>query len=382
MIEDKTGPVQGLKRKILDIDMSSKSKGRLMATPITCINLNKMLFEPPAEKTIIILDVRPFSDFVVGHISTAYNVTLSSIMLRRLHQGKIHLLDLIKEEQREEVKAKLDNNPLVIVYDVETKFAENVSIQPKNALHVIVNWLQQAEYNTVYLQGGFREMKSDFDVVETPSAMGPQGLNLKLASHKTTSPSVTTPIERHKCEKEPTLILDNLYVGAEDHANDAAVMERLGITHILNVTTRAPQNCHENIKYMFIEIQDSWNQDLVSHFEPAFDFIEEARRAGGCVLIHCMAGISRSPTVAIGYLMKTQQLSLSKAYHLVKTKRPSVAPNLDFMGELEIYEKKLKQENPAYETSGWEEERRSATLLKRGLKLPSAKGGLTITIPK
>ena len=37
--------------------------------------------------------------------------------------------------------------------------------------------------------------------------------------------------------------------------------------------------------------------------EAAFGFIEEARQKGAGILVHCVSGISRSPTIVIAYLM-------------------------------------------------------------------------------
>ena len=65
---------------------------------------------------------------------------------------------------------------------------------------------------------------------------------------------------------------------------------------------------------------------------------------GGCVFVHCHAGISRSATISISYIMKTMDYELSKAYEFVKQKRPCISPNLHFMGQLLEFEKQLKEQ--------------------------------------
>lgn len=70
-------------------------------------------------------------------------------------------------------------------------------------------------------------------------------------------------------------------------------------------------------------------------------FAEEARQANTNVLIHCMAGISRSVTLTIAYLMYHFGLSMHAAYQFVKEKRPAISPNLNFMGQLVEFEKEL-----------------------------------------
>ncbi|KAL1453542.1 hypothetical protein MTO96_043745, partial [Rhipicephalus appendiculatus] len=70
----------------------------------------------------------------------------------------------------------------------------------------------------------------------------------------------------------------------------------------------------------------------------------KVRESSGCVLVHCLAGVSRSPTVAIAYVMRHLGLSSDDAYRYVKSKRPSISPNFNFLGQLLEYERELRGE--------------------------------------
>ena len=134
---------------------------------------------------------------------------------------------------------------------------------------------------------------------------------------------------------EPTLILPNLYIGARKDATNPDTLATLGVVAIVNVTKDCPNAFEGRIRYINIPVdvcsefvllisrltfpaQDHWSQDLVQYFDQAFDFIDETRRKGETVLVHCMAGISRSAAITIAYVMRSQRLSLNEAYNYVK----------------------------------------------------------------
>lgn len=65
------------------------------------------------------------------------------------------------------------------------------------------------------------------------------------------------------------------------------------------------------------------------------------------MLVHCVGGVSRSATLCIAYLMSSKTLSLRDAYEFVRKKRPTIAPNINFMGQLLQHEEQLLQHRSA-----------------------------------
>lgn len=54
------------------------------------------------------------------------------------------------------------------------------------------------------------------------------------------------------------------------------------------------------------------------------------RRGGKDVklLVHCMAGVSRSASIVIGWLVWSRKLNLMEAYDHVKERRPRIKPRI------------------------------------------------------
>lgn len=278
---------------------------------------------------VAVVDTRAFSDYVVGHITGSFNLKLSSLLIRRLAQQKVSVADLLTAEQKQQFLLLTKNSECRVVVHDESSVAVAGRYDKKNPLHVVLKSLAATPNPCFYLEGGFDLFKERHgggivaDPAEASSFGGSVGLKLTKSSPTLALNTPTTPIERHHRDVAPCEILPFLYVGAEAHADNREMLARYQFSHVLSVTTRCPTH-YEGITYCNIPIKDSWNQNLLSHFESAFEFIEAAKAKGGRVLIHCVAGISRSPSITIAYIMKHMKMPLADAYALVKVRLPSV----------------------------------------------------------
>lgn len=70
-------------------------------------------------------------------------------------------------------------------------------------------------------------------------------------------------------------------------------------------------------------------------------FADEGRSQKIGVLVHCLAGVSRSVTITVAYLMSHMSLSLNDAFSLVRSRKSNVGPNFHFMEQLHAFEREL-----------------------------------------
>jgi len=136
-------------------------------------------------------------------------------------------------------------------------------------------------------------------------------------------------------------IQDFLFLGSQDAAANIAELESFKITHILNVATGIENAFPKEFIYCNVEILDVDEASIVDCFPKCFAFIESAVNNNTGVLVHCNAGVSRSASVVIGYLMKVKRISYAEAFDIVKEKRSKIQPNRGFIEQLQIYEKQL-----------------------------------------
>ncbi|XP_057486234.1 dual specificity protein phosphatase 1-like isoform X1 [Actinidia eriantha] len=133
-----------------------------------------------------------------------------------------------------------------------------------------------------------------------------------------------------KDDNVPCQIEKDLYLGSLEAANNKSALKSLNVTHILSVTDTLPLAHQNDFVYKTIDIPDRLEVNIAQYFDECFNFIEEAKRVGGGVLVHCVVGKSRSATIVVAYLMKKHRMSVSKALKLVRSKRPIASPQLWF----------------------------------------------------
>lgn len=139
-------------------------------------------------------------------------------------------------------------------------------------------------------------------------------------------------------EKVVTEIVEKkLYLTDMMAANDLKILKKYGIEGVISLGGFHEQPSyivHEGIHYNHIYIDDCENEPISQYFDDAIWFID---KIDGPVLVHCWAGISRSSTIVIAYLIKQKDMTFQEAVNYVQERRTFIAPNDGFLQQLEEF---------------------------------------------
>jgi protein-tyrosine phosphatase len=129
-------------------------------------------------------------------------------------------------------------------------------------------------------------------------------------------------------------IFDQLYLGSKFEASNLEWLQKNYVTHIVNCAIELPAYFVNSFSYLNLKLDDVPSQTIYHVLEKSFNFIIDAISKGGTVFVHCAAGISRSVSIIIYFIMKSKEITFHKAFEFVKSKRPIANPNQGFVMQL------------------------------------------------
>ena len=135
---------------------------------------------------------------------------------------------------------------------------------------------------------------------------------------------------------EANEIAPGLHVGGQETTLDYVL--RSGIKTIICLEERLFDRYP--VDYLNITIRDDPGADIGMHFDTVYTRIRKAL-AKGHVLVQCRAGVSRSSTLAIMYLLRARREPLIEIFLAVKKRRLVIKPNEGFYKTLLKEEKRL-----------------------------------------
>lgn len=150
---------------------------------------------------------------------------------------------------------------------------------------------------------------------------------------------------RYGTPPEPSVIIENLYLGTTSNADNLALLRRHSIKYLLNcagipiVRPDREMRHYKNpsspvIEYEELNIEAGETYDISQHFPKAHQFIEHARNRGR-VLVFC-PDFDRSGAIVISYLIR-KGFSLLRATKMVKRARNAALFNKGFIKQVVIF---------------------------------------------
>jgi protein-tyrosine phosphatase len=139
---------------------------------------------------------------------------------------------------------------------------------------------------------------------------------------------------------KPTHIIDNIYLGSAYNAASFDTLRDCNIKTIVNVTKEISHYYPSDFEYIRFDIYDNNEQSIAKYLDQSYQFIVDKQKAQGNILVHCYMGSSRSASVVIYYLTKTQKktngeyFTFDDALDFIKKKRNIVNPTFRFTKDL------------------------------------------------
>ncbi|NXY51475.1 DUS6 phosphatase, partial [Ceuthmochares aereus] len=298
---------------------------------------------------LLLMDCRPQELYESSHIESAINVAIPGIMLRRLQKGNLPLRALVSssEEDRERFARRCGTDTVVLYDEHSRDWNENTG--GESVLGLLLKRLKDEGCKAFYLEGergclggpgngaspprprSARRDLADRSGRSRAGGMGPgggrEGQKESLPRHLSRGPRGVKP---HRAlifdvlspPLQQAIFLNLLLAGMKISLSSYLIL----ISSVLG--DQLPALC------------------LTCPPLPLCFCADEARGKNCGVLVHCLAGISRSVTVTVAYLMQKLNLSMNDAYDIVKMKKSNISPNFNFMGQLLDFERTLGLSSP------------------------------------
>jgi hypothetical protein len=147
-------------------------------------------------------------------------------------------------------------------------------------------------------------------------------------------------------DKEPHVdasqVESRIFVGTQDAACNGEWLAANNILFILNIGAATTPLIESLVGYKRIMLSDEPESNILAEFDNCFEFIEKALNynATSAILVHCQAGISRSPTIVCAYLMRRHGWTVEAALGHIRAVR-NIGPNFGFRLQLKSYQQSL-----------------------------------------
>jgi hypothetical protein len=127
-----------------------------------------------------------------------------------------------------------------------------------------------------------------------------------------------------------SIVIPRIYLTCFRTSQDKQLLLSNGITHVINVSPWGNPHA-DSFTYLKLDIRDDELEPIHKHFGKVCRFTCDALMKGGNVLFNCAAGISRSPTLVMAFLIRKRRMSFQEALHTCFSARNCIDPNSGFI---------------------------------------------------
>ncbi|TGZ63530.1 hypothetical protein CRM22_006868 [Opisthorchis felineus] len=358
---------------------------------------------------LILVDTREGRLYQTGHILTALSM---SCYTKTMARRALVIWDSLYSAQQacpaprtssqhtfctQIYQAAVSETPVIVVYD---ELGECPFCFDSTAVGYFIDGLLLRGNYVYFMLGGFKAFQSlrssEFIEAGTPVNSLPDfadstsdGVTLSpgsQASHTFLSPLSCKPFTDLNLEKTPPS--SAVVSPRQVRSNVAPVLPGPPLfkcmtqrSQFIQLHEMFPRPCVRNMLGLqklckSVATQSADTDDIlgapVSEILP-YLYIDEAEKSNGIVLVHCVAGVSRSVAIVMAYLMhKYRNFTVLRALDFIQSRRPIAGPNLHFMGQLEHYYAELHSQPCQNPTSSPHRHSRRSSYVDFGEEFNSA----------
>jgi len=144
-----------------------------------------------------------------------------------------------------------------------------------------------------------------------------------------------------------TEVTSQLFLGCMENAANETELLDYGITHVLSVIGPGPE-FFQGIRHSYTLMDDNGRTELKEVIKKLWPIIEESQQKHRALFVYCLNGENASAALMLAILMESKGEKLSRAYKLLKSKRPIVSINECYAKQLLKMEQELFGANSVY----------------------------------
>jgi hypothetical protein len=142
-------------------------------------------------------------------------------------------------------------------------------------------------------------------------------------------------------------IIPGLWLGEAAGARSEEWKNKNKITHVLACL---PVDQDDSACDKRLPVCDRSSELISAYFSTTNSWIHQKIKEKACVFVHCFAGVSRSATIVISYLIDKHDYTFESAVEHVQEKRSCICPNRGFTSQLRQFAAQLAMDRAMIST--------------------------------